>query len=116
MHKKPVTSAANKTIHKLKIAAKKKEGARSKLVVTAKQLASKAKEKEDIRSKLAVAAKELATVAKERESISRYSRSLIEASLDPLVMISPEGKITDVNKATIKVTGVSRKNLIGTDF
>jgi PAS domain S-box-containing protein len=47
---------------------------------------------------------------------SQYSRSLIEASLDPLVTISPEGKITDVNEATIKVTGVPRARLIGTDF
>jgi PAS domain S-box-containing protein len=45
-----------------------------------------------------------------------YSRSLIEASLDPLVTISPAGKITDVNEATIKVTGVEREKLIGTDF
>jgi PAS domain S-box-containing protein len=47
---------------------------------------------------------------------SQYARSLIEASLDPLVTISPEGKITDVNEATIKVTGVLRDRLIGTDF
>lgn len=47
---------------------------------------------------------------------SQYARSLIEASLDPLVTISPEGKITDVNEATIKVTAVSREKLIGTDF
>jgi PAS domain S-box-containing protein len=47
---------------------------------------------------------------------SQYARSLIEASLDPLVTISPEGKITDVNEATIKVTGVARGKLIGTDF
>src|SRR5260370_13995856 len=47
---------------------------------------------------------------------SQYARSLIEASLDPLVTISPEGKITDVNEATIKVTGVPREKLIGTDF
>ena len=33
---------------------------------------------------------------------SKYARSLIEASLDPLVTISPEGKITDVNEATVK--------------
>ncbi len=45
-----------------------------------------------------------------------YARSLIEASLDPFVTISPEGKITDVNEATIKVTGVPRNELIGTDF
>ena len=45
-----------------------------------------------------------------------YNRSLIEASLDPLVTISSEGKITDVNKATELVTGYSRQKLIGTDF
>jgi diguanylate cyclase (GGDEF)-like protein/PAS domain S-box-containing protein len=47
---------------------------------------------------------------------SRYARSLIEVSLDPLVTISPEGKITDVNEATVQVTGVPREGLIGTDF
>jgi len=45
-----------------------------------------------------------------------YNRNLIEVSLDPLVTISPEGKITDVNEATVKATGVSRDRLIGTDF
>jgi PAS domain S-box-containing protein len=47
---------------------------------------------------------------------SQYTRSLIEASLDPFVTISIEGKITDVNEASIKITGVSRETLIGTDF
>ena len=47
---------------------------------------------------------------------SRYARGLLEASLDPLVTISPEGKITDVNEATVKVTGMAREQLIGTDF
>src|SRR5205807_1924999 len=45
-----------------------------------------------------------------------YGRSLLEASLDPLVTISREGKITDVNEATEKVTGVSRTRLLGSDF
>ncbi len=43
-------------------------------------------------------------------SAAQYARSLIEASLDPLVTISPEGKITDVNEATIRVTGVDGGN------
>jgi PAS domain S-box-containing protein len=47
---------------------------------------------------------------------SQYARSLIEASLDPLVTISAEGKITDVNEGSIKATGVTREKLIGTDF
>ena len=49
-------------------------------------------------------------------SASEYARSLIEASLDPLVTISAEGKITDVNEAAIRVTGVERAQLVGTDF
>ena len=52
----------------------------------------------------------------ELRTASLYARSLIEASLDPLVTISPEGKITDVNEATVKVTGLTREKLIGTDF
>jgi PAS domain S-box-containing protein len=51
-----------------------------------------------------------------QERASQYARSLIEASVDPLVTISAEGKITDVNEATIKVTGVPREKLVGTDF
>jgi PAS domain S-box-containing protein len=49
-------------------------------------------------------------------SASQYARSLIEASLDPLVTIGPDGKITDVNEASIKVTGAPREQLIGSDF
>jgi PAS domain S-box-containing protein len=45
-----------------------------------------------------------------------YNRSLIEASLDPLVTIGRTGKITDVNGATEQVTGYSRNELVGTDF
>ena len=47
---------------------------------------------------------------------SQYARSLIEASLDPLVTINIEGKITDMNQATIDITGISRDELTGTDF
>lgn len=47
---------------------------------------------------------------------ARYSRSLIEASLDALVAISKDGKITDVNEATEKATGIARDRLIGSDF
>jgi PAS domain S-box-containing protein len=49
-------------------------------------------------------------------STSLYTRSLIEASLDPLVTISVDGKVTDVNKATEEVTGRFREELIGSDF
>src|ERR1019366_4156447 len=44
------------------------------------------------------------------------ARSMIESSLDSLVAISPEGKITDANQATVKLAGVPRDQLIGTSF
>jgi PAS domain S-box-containing protein len=47
---------------------------------------------------------------------SAYNRRLIEASIDPLVTINPEGRISDVNAATEQATGYSRDELIGTDF
>ncbi len=47
---------------------------------------------------------------------SQYARSLIEASLDPLFTISPDGKITDINNASVEITKTTRENLIGTDF
>jgi len=49
-------------------------------------------------------------------TLSNYNRSLIEASLDPLVTIDPDGKIADANPATEMVTGYLRRELIGTDF
>lgn len=48
--------------------------------------------------------------------LSKYSLSLIEASLDPLVTINAEGKITDMNQATVNITGIEREKLKGTDF
>ena len=60
------------------------------------------------------------TERKRAQELSRaaslYTRSLIEASVDPLVTISADGKIMDVNSATELVTGVSRERLIGSDF
>ena len=58
----------------------------------------------------------IATDNTARLQASQYARSLLEASLDPLVTISPDGKITDINEGSIKVTGVARSELIGTDF
>jgi PAS domain S-box-containing protein len=50
-----------------------------------------------------------------RQSLA-YNRSLIEASLDPLVTIGPSGQITDANAAAEMATGVFLEELIGTDF
>lgn len=47
---------------------------------------------------------------------SRYARSLIEASLDPLITISAEGKIMDMNQATANITGLTREQITDSDF
>ena len=44
------------------------------------------------------------------------ARNLIEASLDPLVAINTDGKITDMNEALANITGLTREKLTGTDF
>lgn len=45
-----------------------------------------------------------------------YNRSLIEASLDPLMTIGLDGRITDVNAATEAITGRARDEIVGTEF
>jgi PAS domain S-box-containing protein len=54
--------------------------------------------------------------AKKLELANKYNRSLLEASLDPLVTIGADGKITNVNHSTKTVTGRNGDELIGTDF
>jgi PAS domain S-box-containing protein len=56
------------------------------------------------------------TLERTRRQESQYTRSLIEASLDPLVTISADGKITDMNDALANITGITREQLTGTDF
>jgi PAS domain S-box-containing protein len=71
---------------------------------------------EELEQRVQERTSELSAEVTERKKASMYARSLLEASLDPLVTISTDGKITDVNEATIKVTGVAREELIATDF
>ncbi len=52
----------------------------------------------------------------EIRSANEYNRGLIECSLDPIVTISADGKVTDSNRAVELVTGVSRKQHIGSNF
>src|SRR4029078_11999205 len=40
----------------------------------------------------------------------------IEASVDALVTVDPELRITDVNEQTVRMTGYSREELIGSSF
>jgi CheY-like chemotaxis protein len=49
--------------------------------------------------------------------LSQYTLSIIEAIHDPLFVINPEGIITDMNNASIKITeAISRDYLIGKLF
>ena len=103
------------------------------LIIADKELVFQTEEKDKRAAELIIADKELdyQNVEKERRSVankkleestyslklaSQYSLSLIEASRDPLVVISPEGKITDMNEALVKITGISRSELKDTDF
>ncbi|MEI7594624.1 MAG: PAS domain S-box protein [Bacteroidota bacterium] len=91
----------------------KEKGKRAaELVIADKELVIQGVEKE----KRENANKELAAISNSLKLASQYSLSLIEASRDPLFTISPKGKITDMNEATVRVTGISRNKLIGTDF
>jgi len=60
--------------------------------------------------------RELEAFSNSQKLASQYARSLIEASADPLFTISPLGKITDMNQATARVRGLSREQLINSDF
>jgi len=101
---------------------KEKEKRASELIIANKELAFQNEEKEKRASELVIANKELIFQNEEKEKraaelrIANYARSLIEASLDPLFTINLEGKITDMNNASVNITGVAREKLIGTDF
>src|SRR6185312_13829566 len=99
-----------------------KEKRAAELVIANKELAFQNNEKEKRAAELIIANKELVFQNDEKEKHTvelrnaNYARGLIEASRDPLFTISPQGKITDVNQATVRVTSLSREKLIGTDF
>ncbi len=89
-----------------------KEKRAAELIVANKELIFQNKEKE----KREIENKELEKFSSSAKLASQYSLSLIEASRDPLFTISPEGKITDMNQATVNITDRTREKLIGTNF
>jgi len=112
---------------------KEKKKRAAELIIADKELVFQAGEKDKRAAELIIADKELDYQNEEKEKqeiakreleeftyslklASQYSLSLIEASRDPLVVISPEGKITDMNEALVKITGIARNELKGTDF
>ena len=99
-----------------------KEKRAAELSIANIELAFQNDEKEKRAAELVIANKELAFQNDEKVKraaelrIANYARSLIEASRDPLVTISPEGKITDMNSATVSITGIGREQLLGSEF
>jgi PAS domain S-box-containing protein len=99
-----------------------KEKRAEELIIANKELLFQSKEKEKRAYELNIANKELLFQTGEKEKraaelrIANYARSIIEASLDPLVTINIEGIITDVNEAMVKATDKERLNIIGTQF
>ena len=63
-----------------------------------------------------VGASTIARNVSEARQAFEAARSMIETSQDSLVALNPEGKITDVNEATVRLTGIARDRLIGTSF
>ena len=84
----------------------------AELVIADEELIFQNEEKERRES----ANKELEAFSNSVKLLSQYSLSLIEASLDPLITISAQGKITDMNEALANITGITREKLTGTDF
>src|SRR5436190_10945006 len=91
---------------------KVKEKRAAELVIANEELVFQNSENQ----KREIAKKELEAYSNSAKLASQYSRSLIEASQDPLVTISTEGKITDMNEAMASITGTTREKLTGTDF
>ena len=107
---------------------KEKEKRADELIIANKELLFQNKEKEKRAAELVIANKELLFQNDEKEKReivnkelkelsntakldSQYTLSLIEASRDPLVTINTQGKITDMNEATVTITGMSREEL-----
>ncbi len=94
----------------------------AELKIANKELAFQNNEKQKREIELDLANIELAFQNEEKQKraaelrIANYARSIIEASRDPLFTISPDGKITDMNNASVKITGVPREKLLNSNF
>ena len=85
-----------------------------------KNLSEKEKLVKEQGTELHVTNEKLPTERKQAEeqlqAASLYTRGLLEVSLNPIMIINPDGTITDVNSATELIIGFSREHLIGSDF
>jgi PAS domain S-box-containing protein len=87
--------------------------------ITARDVSKRKKAEDELHKTIAdykESQTQLIQAEEQMRSASAYNRSLIESSPDPMVTIDRSGKISDCNSATLKATGCSREELMGTDF
>ncbi len=99
-----------------------KKNRADELVIANVELDFQNTEKKNRAAELVIANKELLFQIDEKEKraaelvIANYARSLIEASLDPLITINTAGEITDMNEAMVDATDVARATLKNSSF
>jgi len=107
-----------------------KEKRAAELLIANKELVFQNEEKEKRAAELIIANKEIAQKTKElllaREEIEmagviisrtwKYNKSLIEASVNPIITVDEDGIIIDVNTVVENATGLPKNKLIGTNF
>ncbi len=99
-----------------------KKNRADELVIANAELDFQNIEKKNRAAELVIANKELLFQIDEKEKraaelvIANYARSLIEASLDPLITINTAGEITDMNEAMVDATDVARATLKNSSF
>ncbi len=55
-------------------------------------------------------------IERELRAANSHARTLIEASPDPMMVVDLQGRLCDVNRATEEISGIPRKQLIGSEF
>ncbi len=101
---------------------REKEQRAQELVLANIELSFQNAEKEKRAAELVLASAELAFQNEEKGKraaellVTKYARSLLEATRDPLVTVGPDGKITDLNQAAVAITGRPREAVVGSDF
>jgi PAS domain S-box-containing protein len=104
------------TLERVQTLLKESRAREEQLQATTEEMEAANEELQATAEELEATNEELLSTTEEVRLAGTYNRSLIDANLDPLVTIGRDGKITDLNAATEKVTGCSRDELIGTDF
>ncbi len=92
------------------------DGTIRQVVMTIEDITERKRVEEELREAKRTLERRVQQRTGELARASLYARNLLEAGLDAMVIISPRGQITDVNRATEELTGFSRSDLVGSDF